>query len=188
MLILFLLFLQQVSNDISVYETNLKRTISRIKDSLIIDTTKTLDVKFSNKKIHQPYLSSIINLNDSSKLYCLLERFVAVESLIFLGQQYETFKVYLDSLVSHEKDRRYLNQFYLQTVTSTAALRKPIYMAVISKAFDVSNILMLMNKVDWELKDIISQHSEYIDYIVKVKDNISLQSISCKYFLTLLYL
>ncbi|XP_011505781.1 PREDICTED: coiled-coil domain-containing protein 132 [Ceratosolen solmsi marchali] len=158
----------QVSSDFgAMYGTNLKRTISRIKDSLIIDTTDISSDVFSDRKIHQPYLSSIIDLNDSSKLFCMLERFVAVESLIFLGQQYESFKFYLDSIIFHKEDQRYLNQFYLQTVTSTTALRKPVYMAAISKAFDVSNILILMNKVDWELKDVISQHSEYIDYTIQ---------------------
>lgn len=56
----------------------------------------------------------------------------------------------------------------MQTIASAVDLRKPVYMAVTSQAFDVANILNLMNKVNWEVTDVMSQHSNYIDALIQV--------------------
>lgn len=151
----------------TVNSTNLKRMISRIKDNLIIENNYSGAGKvFLTHKIHQPCLSPVIDLNNSNKLFGLMERVVAVESLICLGQQFTVFQFYLNSLLVDDKENSYVNQFYQQTIPLTTALRKPVYMASISRAFDTPSILNLMNKVDWELKDVATEHSGYIDFLI----------------------
>lgn len=79
-----------------LYSKKLNLTLSRIKNSLIIDDNNE---KLEGKhKVKQPHLSSIVDLSDPEKLYGLAERAAAVESLIFLGQQYENFKSYFEYL------------------------------------------------------------------------------------------
>lgn len=159
--------IQVNSDSYTLFGTNLKRTLSRIKDSLINDgEDKTTDRNLIHK-VRQPQASSIVDLNDASKLYGLTERIVAIESLIFLGQQYETFQFYLNSITLQDQEKNLLNQFYLQTIPSSSALRKPIYMAAISRAFNVPNTLNLISKVNWELEDVSSQHSSYVDSLVQ---------------------
>lgn len=40
-------------------------------------------------------------------------------------------------------------------------------MAVVAQAFDLRQILFSMSKVNWEVKDVMSQHSSYIDTLLR---------------------
>ncbi|XP_031849318.1 vacuolar protein sorting 50 [Nomia melanderi] len=155
-------------NSDSLYSPKLKLSLARIKENLIICENDTEDkIKLNSNKVRQPQLSSIVNLTQPEKLHGLTERIVAVESLIFLGQQYEALRPYLEHLIASSPQRGFLHQFYMQTIASTVDLRKPVYMAVASQALDIANILNLMNKVNWEVTDVMSQHSGYIDELLK---------------------
>ncbi|KAG7197018.1 hypothetical protein KM043_017553 [Ampulex compressa] len=157
----------QINSD-SLYSPKLKLSLSRIRENLIFCESDTEDSSISNAdKVRQPQLSSIVDLSQPEKLYGLTERIVAVESLIFLGQQYEGLKSYLEHLIANSPQRGFLHPFYMQTIASTTDLRKPVYMAVISQAFDVANILNSMSKVNWEVTDVMSQHSVYIDSLLE---------------------
>ncbi|XP_076168709.1 vacuolar protein sorting 50 [Ptiloglossa arizonensis] len=157
----------QINSD-SLYSPKLKLSLARIKENLIICENDTEDnIKVNSDKVRQPQLSSIVNLSQPERLHGLTERIVAVESLIFLGQQYEGLKLYLEHLIATSPQRGFLHQFYMQTIASTIDLRKPVYMAVASQALDVANILILMNKVNWEVTDVMSQHSGYIDALLQ---------------------
>ena len=123
---------------------------------------------YLNHKVQPLNSTSLNDLNDSDKLFGLPRRIVAVESLIFLGYQYQSFRSYLNSILLHEQEHIHSEQFYLQIISLTTTLRKPIYMPAISQVFDVSSILMLMSKVDWEIKDVVYEHSDYVDYIIQV--------------------
>lgn len=168
---LFVLLVQQINSD-SLYSPKLKLSLTRIRENLIVlenDTNEEKNGGANYDKIRQPQLSSIVNLSQPEKLYGLTERIVAVESLIFLGQQYESLKPYLEHLIGNSPQRGFLHQFYMQTIASAADLRKPVYMAVASQAFDIANILNLMNRVNWEVTDVMSQHSNYIDALIQVR-------------------
>ncbi|XP_018307537.1 syndetin [Mycetomoellerius zeteki] len=158
----------QINSD-SLYSPKLKLSLARIRETLIISENDTMEENgnVNYDKVRQPQLSSIVNLSQPEKLHGLTERIVAVESLIFLGQQYEGLKPYLEHLIANSPQRGFLHQFYMQTIASAADLRKPVYMAVTSQAFDVANILNLMNKVNWEVTDVMSQHSNYIDALIQ---------------------
>ncbi|XP_018354432.1 PREDICTED: syndetin [Trachymyrmex septentrionalis] len=158
----------QINSD-SLYSPKLKLSLARIRETLIISENDTMEENGNANydKVRQPQLSSIVNLSQPEKLYGLTERIVAVESLIFLGQQYEGLKPYLEHLIANSPQRGFLHQFYMQTIASAADLRKPVYMAVTSQTFDVANILNLMNKVNWEVTDVMSQHSNYIDALIQ---------------------
>lgn len=157
----------QINSD-TLYSPKLKLSLSRIKENLIICDNDTEDNGKSNcDRVRQPQLSSIVNLSAPEKLHGLTERVVAVESLIFLGQQYEDLKPYLEHLIASSPQRGFLHQFYMQTIASTTDLRKPVYMAVASQAFNVTAILSLMSRVNWEVTDVMSQHSSYIDVLLQ---------------------
>lgn len=48
-------------------------------------------------------------------------------------------------------------------------MRYPIYMSVVAQAFDLRQILISMLKINWEVKDVMSQHNSYIDIILRVR-------------------
>ena len=65
-------------------------------------------------QVPQPHISPIVNLNDPENLFGLTERVVAVESLVFLAEQLESLRPYLEHLVRHEPRKHFIQQFYLQ--------------------------------------------------------------------------
>ncbi|XP_012257416.2 syndetin [Athalia rosae] len=153
-------------NSESLYTPKLKLTLARIRTTLISDDLNFTENESQSHRVTQPNLSSIVNLTQPEKVHGLTKRVIAVESLIFLGQQYEILRPYLEHLVA-SPCHAFLHQFYSQTIASAIDLRKPVYMAAASQAFDVGSILGLMGKVNWEVKDVMSQHSSYIDNLLR---------------------
>ncbi|XP_014216475.1 syndetin [Copidosoma floridanum] len=150
-----------------VISTNVKRAVSRIKDSLLLKCSTITKNFLNTDQANPPLFSNKTGLNDPNLLFGLAERIVSTESLIFLGHQYETFQSYLYSVISEHEDKVYLNMFYNNTVLLSVQLRKPIYMVSISKFFDAKKILSLMSRVNWELKDVMSLHNTYIDVLIQ---------------------
>lgn len=56
-------------------------------------------------------------------------------------------------------------------------LRKPIYAGVSSKAVDFTSIVSQMDKVNWEVKELMSQHSSYVDVLLRVGVMLLLQTV-----------
>ncbi|XP_015370736.1 PREDICTED: syndetin-like [Diuraphis noxia] len=61
------------------------------------------------------------------------------------------------------KDIKYL----FKTVAVAVDLRKPVYGRVICKSIDYNQVLSMMIKVNWEVKDIMCEHSRYVDYFLQ---------------------
>ena len=57
----------------------------------------------------------------------------------------------------------------LQTVSVASELRRPVYRGVASRCIDFEKILQLMATVKWDIKDIMSQHSAYVDVLLQVR-------------------
>jgi len=55
-----------------------------------------------------------------------------------------------------------------KTVAVAVDLRKPVYGRVICKSIDYNKVLGMMTKVNWEVKDIMCEHSGYVDYFLQV--------------------
>ena len=47
-------------------------------------------------------------------------------------------------------------------------IRKPVYASVAWNAVDAKKIVAMMSKVDWEIIEVMTQHSEYVDILLKV--------------------
>jgi len=56
----------------------------------------------------------ILSLSDANNLYSVSERIVAVESLVFLGEQYKLLHSYLNTLLTSDTSSYSLQQFYNQ--------------------------------------------------------------------------
>ncbi|XP_030747477.1 syndetin [Sitophilus oryzae] len=151
----------------SLYTEELSLTIRKIKDNLILEMpNQNLEINLPEDKIMEPHLSLMVDLKQSETLYGLAERIIAVESLIFLSRQYEFLQDYLEYLVP-QTNKIMLQQFFAQNITSAIHLRRPVYMAVVAQIFDLRQILVSMSKINWEVKDVMSQHNSYIDMILR---------------------
>lgn len=117
--------------------------------------------------IREPVALHMLSLSDANNLYSVSERIVAVESLVFLGEQYKLLHSYLNTLLISDTSSYSLQQFYNQTVAVAVDLRKPVYGRVICKSIDYNQVLGMMTKVNWEVKDIMCEHSRYVDYFLQ---------------------
>lgn len=154
----------------SLYSAKLQAALKRIKADLIrFDAnSSTHQVNHDDlKKVPQPHISPIVNLNDPENLFGLQERVVAVESLVFLAEQLESLRPYMEHLVRQEPRKHYVQQFYLQMVSVALDLRLPVYACISRRSLDLRSMLNMMGRVNWEIKDVSSQHSQYVDFILR---------------------
>lgn len=150
-----------VISTLNVTSIKLQAVIKRIKETLIQSNS---DMESLGDKVPEPMIPRVVELSDVETLHGLSERIVAVESLVFLAEQFTFLKPYLESLHSQSHN---LHQLYTQTVSVATDVRKPVYACVAWRAVDVSQILAHMSRVNWEVKDIMSQHSQYVDIILR---------------------
>ncbi|KAF2896789.1 hypothetical protein ILUMI_09384 [Ignelater luminosus] len=150
----------------SLYTLKLNGTLKRISDNLILDYNGQEEVESDKNKVSKPHLSPIVDLTKPEQLHGLAERISAVESLIFLSKQYEYLQGYLEHLLP-ANNKIILQQFFSQTIACAIDLRRPIYMCVAAQAFDLRQILISMSKINWEVKDVMSQHNSYIDVLLR---------------------
>ncbi|KAK2585599.1 hypothetical protein KPH14_010228 [Odynerus spinipes] len=124
----------------------------------------TSDLQINSESIYSPRLKLSLNRIKDNLIICEND---TDDNTNANCQQYENLKPYLEHLIGSSPQRGFLHHFYAQTIVCTTDLRKPVYMAVVSQAFDIANILNLMNKVNWEVTDVMSQHSNYIDALLE---------------------
>ena len=60
-----------------------------------------------------------------------------------------------------------LNSFP-QTLSFVPLLRRPVYSVVSSSSVRPDVILQLMSRVQWDIKEVRSQHSQYVDVMLRV--------------------
>lgn len=145
----------------SVSSLKLASVIKRIKESLLQNKTQDLDVT-----IDEALVFPMVDLERAETLYGLRERIVAVESLIFLASQFEFLKPYLEQLLETQGSSiHYLQQFYSQTVSVAFEIRKPVYACVAWRVVDSKQVLLMISKVEWDVKVVMTEHNKYVDFI-----------------------
>ncbi|XP_046985077.1 syndetin [Schistocerca americana] len=149
------------------FSLRLQATLKHIEGSLILLDRSDSEIQSQKNKIARPYMSPDIDLSQSQRLYGLPKRIIAVESLVHLAKQLESLKPYVEQLLEQTcKTEPYFQQFYTQTISAAVDLRRPVYMCVSQRIVDFGRMLHLMSKVNWEVKDVMSQHSDYVDALM----------------------
>lgn len=69
----------------------------------------------------------MLSLSDANNLYGVSERIVAVESLVFLGEQYKLLQSYLNTLLMLDTSNYSLQQFYNQVQIMILSNLKTIF-------------------------------------------------------------
>ncbi|XP_046386382.1 syndetin isoform X2 [Ischnura elegans] len=170
-----------------VYSYKLETLLERIHDKLILTNENgTKSPSQDVDKVQCAHLSPVVDLSKPENLYGLAERIAAAESVSFLSSQFLLLQPYLESLLlspprqtqrgaqsyhhatpSHTA-RHFLTQFYSQTVNVADELRRPIYLCVSKGAVNLRQLLTQMAQVNWEVPDVMSQHSSYIDILLRL--------------------
>lgn len=60
------------------------------------------------------------------------------------------------------------NLRFFQSVALVPDVRHPVYWCVAYRSINYDTALSMMADVQWDLKDLASQHSAYVDHLLKV--------------------
>lgn len=143
----------------------LRVALSRIRDNLI--RKEGSETPGGNGRVASP-LSQVTHVRNEENLFGLAERIVASESTVYLALQLEKIKPYTECHVP-ESNWESVAQLFDQALIVSSELRKPIFAGVTCKAADYGAIVNSMDKVNWEVKELMSQHSNYVDVLLRVR-------------------
>ena len=119
-----------------------------------------------------------MDLARKETLFGLPERFVAAESALYLVAQFVKLKEMISrylaggnsSAEEGEEEQDVFGAYEERTLRplSSVILRRPVYYASALRSVNADAILQLMSKVAWDIKEVRSQHSHYVEVLLKV--------------------
>jgi len=148
----------------SVYTSRLRDTLTNIYSTVVLHEVRDGEqgVKITGC-VREAILSPGVQLEDGDSLHGLPARVVGVESTVFLATQLSSLRHHLASLLNNAES---VELFYKNTVAAAVDLRSPVYLAAVYHSLSVESLLMQMSKVSWDLRDVVSQHSPYVDKLL----------------------
>ncbi|KAK8386041.1 hypothetical protein O3P69_010636 [Scylla paramamosain] len=144
----------------------LRASLKRIQDTLILIPDASPEEPVDQDKVMCPSLSPVVDITSSESICGLSVRVVAVESLAFLAAQLEALHCHIEPLIPQQR-RTFLQQFYTGTIKITPEIRHHVYTAVAAQAIDYDGVLSRMTNVKWDISDLMSQHSQYVDILLR---------------------
>ena len=168
-----LMFTSSESADPLVYTDRASQLLSFIYNTLVLhEIRETGEVTRLVGSVREPSLAPCVIIHSRDTLFGMAERTVAMESVLFVAQE-------LTSLKDHYKHQLQANNevavFYESCIAACQDLRTPIYIGAIKNILQTELILKMMAKVSWDLKDVVSQHSQYVDEFLNTLELFSKQ-------------
>jgi len=146
-----------------VYSVKLRDTLTSIYSTLLIHEVRDGEISKVVGCVREAVLSSAVELGGLDMLHGLPARLVGVESTIFLANQLIALKQYFTSLLDSSE---IVDSFFLGTVAAAKDLREPVYLASIHHSINTEPLTIQMSRVSWDLRDVVSQHSPYVDQLL----------------------
>lgn len=155
------------------FSEKLSAVLPRIKDEIMIlqgglvETSDGAEVNGAqpSNNIMLPFLSPFVTLDQKKNFYGFSFRIIATESLMNLAHQFQNLRPNLEKLIPKSK-QAFLHHFYSQTISTCPEVQSSVYYDIASKCIDYDMILLGMEKVKWDIHEIMSQHSGYVDELL----------------------
>jgi len=147
-----------------VYSARLRDTLTNIYSTVVLHEVREGEhgVRVIGC-VREATLSPVVQLEGGESLQGLPARVVGVESTVFLATQLVSLRHHLATLLDNTQA---IEMFYTNTVASAVELRIPVYLAAVSNSLNTDSLLSQMGKVAWDLRDVVSQHSNYVDQLL----------------------
>ena len=161
-LTVFRLFTKDL-NDLNsaVISPQLQTVIDRTKEMFGVDSPDHQHQR--NQSLPNGVLESQLEIMDAEKLHGLEQKIVATESVLYVAQQFHELKQYFPVI-------EFVQDYFENTLGCIENLRDPIFMTSCDKAINSDVILPLMHKVAWDIREVRSQHSQYVDILLRVRN------------------
>ena len=154
-----------------LYTDKLSNLISYIYNTVVIHEIRDSDqVSRLVGCVREAGLSPAVSLNKEESLFGLAARLVAVESVMFLGSQMVSLQGQYRQMLQGDLQ---VGAFFDSCVNVCPDLRTPVYHDAIRSLINRELIIQQMSRVSWDLKDVVSQHSEYVDQLLAQLQNFS---------------
>ena len=108
-------------------------------------------------------LSILPDLN-STKYKGLLEKIVAVESCVYLYNQLLSLLPYIKECLENVV---LADEYFSKQLSIVNTLRDCVYLSSINSMIGLEPVLAAITKIKWDLKEVRSQHSEYVDVLIQ---------------------
>ncbi len=119
--------------------------------------------------------------NRQDYIGCINQRIVAAESLFFLSKQLENLfplierysnpngntQIDQNTLTTLNADNKQLINYSNILNEIITKIKSPIYLYVARYAIDYSLVLDSISKINWDLNEILSQHNQYVDMLLR---------------------
>uniref|UniRef100_A0A0P5AMI3 Coiled-coil domain-containing protein n=1 Tax=Daphnia magna TaxID=35525 RepID=A0A0P5AMI3_9CRUS len=154
----------------------LRAVLLKIEETLISTATPGSAGSLEDAVAFSPSLSDKVSCpkvclssqtDHPNHFFGLKLRLVAAESVVFLARQLELLRPNLLDLIPSSKESL-LQQFFSQITSVAHDLRTPIFSFVAHRYLDSEHVTNMMSRVQWEVKEVMSQHSSYVDHILQV--------------------
>ena len=155
-----------------VYTDRASQLLSFIYNTMVLHEVREGEVSRLVGSVREPSLAPCVTINCRDTMFGMAERTVAMESVLFVSEE-------LSSLRDHYKHQLQGNNevgvFYESCISACQDLRTPIYISAVKNILQTEMILKMMAKVSWDLKDVVSQHSQYVDEFLSTLELFSKQ-------------
>uniref|UniRef100_A0A0K0F554 Exocyst complex component Sec8 n=1 Tax=Strongyloides venezuelensis TaxID=75913 RepID=A0A0K0F554_STRVS len=156
------------------------KTIEKIKESL----NPSSPIKFDSSKENTLFVENYNHTSTSDNYYSIQERVVAIESIIFMSKQLDLVHPVIDSFFINENDTIFktkLEYFFSILLPSLSKFKDKGFAVIAYNFIDYEELLRQINSTKWDIKDLKSEHSSYIDFLLsqferfsKIINNLSL--------------
>jgi len=111
-------------------------------------------------------LNPSVDLNCPETLHGFRERYIAAESLTYIVSQLKSLKQYMTKAMSLE-GAAIVEDYLTQNLDLFCEIRQPLYLSVAQQSVNCGNTLRQMAKVGWDIKEVQSQHNQYVDNMLR---------------------
>ena len=150
-------------SEAQLYSQKASLLLSFVYNTVVLHEIRENEISKLVGCVREPKLAATVILDQDETMFGLSERIVAIESVHFLAKE-------LLSLQNHYKHQlqgdHEVSTFYENCVSISTDLRTSVYVSCIKNSLQKETVLKLMSKVSWDLKDVVSQHSHYVDHLL----------------------
>ena len=166
----------------SAMPINLIEFFDSIERDVVLKSQVVTEVDAEGNSVNREVLTGLVRapstslgiLSDhlTSKYKGLLEKIVAVESCVYLSNQ-------LVSLIPHIKEclenASLADTYFSDQLSVVHSLRDYLYLSSINNLIGLDTVLAAISKIKWDIKEVRSQHSEYVDALIQRFNEFSLK-------------
>ncbi|CAJ0580644.1 unnamed protein product, partial [Mesorhabditis spiculigera] len=145
--------------DVGEVSPTLKKVLEAVKGSIQLHADGT--------HINLASLSCAIQLQYPDQLFAASERIMAFESLEFVARQLDLMRPVIETMTPEDSLLDYLEQFHSQTLSVVPEVRTLVLSCISSKALKFPVFVQQISQTRWDISDLKSQHSAYVDFLLQ---------------------